>query len=155
MHVSGKLKSYMITGPQKKQYIDELSKDYPKTIKKFSQSEKTNSLEDQPSLLSIMYQDIKSEEEEDKKTDIMEYAQPILFAASLIFTYVNRKTIGSVIEKGGSNVYAVGLTACESVAKIAVPVNEYGQSFLASIKNVNYCGQSSSTTGSNVLHLHQ
>lgn len=156
MHVSGKLKSYMITGPQKKQYIDELSKDYPKTIKKFSQSEKTNSLEDQPSLLSIMYQDIKSEEEEEnKKTDIMEYAQPILFAASLIFTYVNRKTIGSVIETSGSNMYAAGLTACKTMARITVPVNEYGQSFVESIKNVNSCGQSSSTAVSNVLHVHQ
>ena len=102
-----------------------------------------------------MYQDIKSEEEEDKKTDIMEYAQPILFAASLIFTYVNRKTIGSVIETSGSNMYAAGLTACKTIAGITVPVNEYGQSFVESIKNVNYCGQSSSTAGSNVLHVHQ
>tara|TARA_B100001248_G_C27376956_1_gene454794 strand:+ start:266 stop:1600 length:1335 start_codon:yes stop_codon:yes gene_type:complete len=138
------------------EYIQKMKNENSNAYNRLTGGKNTELIEDK-SLALIIDKELQSEEEEeDKKTDIMEYAQPILFAASLIFTYVNRKTIGSVIETSGSNVYAVGLTTCEAVAnKITVPVNEYGQSFVESIKNVNYCGQSSSTTGSNVLHLHQ
>lgn len=113
------LNSYQLVGPEKDYYINDLYKKNPQAFIKLTGSDNTNKLEDSQSLLSIMYNDIKSERKKEpvskKQDDNFDISTWIGMSMGTVgaFYLANKKTIDDAIAD-------TACTACKAFAFTAI-----------------------------------